>query len=220
MSYNYTSISNYPEERQRIIYPFCFWEGAFSNEEIDTICKLMNSTPVNDAYIASPDTDENIDTGNVPIAKLNQEIRRSKVSFHRPNESNQWIFDRLNALIDLMNKRWYNFDLNGYDQFQYTEYYGNENGRYGWHCDLFLGKPPKDTSIETRKLSLSLLLNNPGEDFEGGELQFGHESAHETANMKKGSIVVFPSFQLHQVKPITKGVRKSIVIWVVGPKWK
>ena len=33
---------------------------------------------------------------------------------------------------------------------------------------------------------------------------------------EKGSIVVFPSFVYHRVKPVTKGVRYSLVVWNLG----
>ncbi|WP_299006958.1 hypothetical protein [uncultured Tenacibaculum sp.] len=36
---------------------------------------------------------------------------------------------------------------------------------------------------------------------------------------EKGTIIVFPSFMMHCVTPITKGVRKSIVGWVAGPPY-
>ena len=75
---------------------------------------------------------------------------------------------------------------------------------------------------ETRKLSVTFLLNEPGVDFEGGEFEInsGEEKNAESIKMKKGDIIVFPSFMLHRVKPVTKGVRKSIVIWVMGPKFR
>ena len=59
-------------------------------------------------------------------------------------------------------------------------------------------------------------------DFEGGDFQInsGQEKDAESVKMKKGDIIVFPSFMLHRVKPVTKGVRKSIVIWVMGPKFR
>ena len=37
---------------------------------------------------------------------------------------------------------------------------------------------------------------------------------------KYGRAVLFPSFLCHRVKPVTKGIRKSLVVWVVGPKFK
>jgi PKHD-type hydroxylase len=34
--------------------------------------------------------------------------------------------------------------------------------------------------------------------------------------LSKGSLVVFPSFISHRVKPVTKGTRYSLVIWNIG----
>lgn len=219
MSYNYKSISNTPEERQRVIYPYCFWENAFTLDEIDKICDILSETVLTDAAISAADKDEN-NLESIPGPVLDTDVRKSLVSFHTPSNATQWIFDRLNHVIEMINNRWYNVDINGYDQFQYTEYHDYNQGHYGWHSDIFLGALPANSNSETRKLSLTLLLNEPGVDFEGGELQFGHESNYECAKMKKGTIVVFPSFNLHRVAPVTKGVRKSIVIWTLGPKWK
>lgn len=218
MSYSYRTVSNFPEERQRVIYPYCFWENAFTSDEIDNICKVMSESDLVDATISSVENDQSQKL--VPESILNSQIRRSSISFHVPTTENLWIFNRLNHVIEMINDRWYNVDINGYDQFQYTEYYDYNQGHYGWHSDIFLGNLPANSYSETRKLSLTLLLNEPGIDFDGGELQFGHESTHESAKMKKGTIVVFPSFGLHRVAPVTKGVRKSIVIWVLGPKWR
>ena len=38
--------------------------------------------------------------------------------------------------------------------------------------------------------------------------------------LPKGSIVVFPSFVWHRVKPITKGSRYSLVVWNLGDPFK
>jgi PKHD-type hydroxylase len=219
MSYSYRTISNNPEERQRVIYPYCFWDNAFSLEEIDKICSMMSDFPLTDAAISSMD-EKQLNEQVTPSPILNSDVRRSMVSFHLPNEANGWIFERLNHVIELINNRWYNVDINGYDQFQYTEYYDHNQGHYSWHSDIFLGTPPANSHFETRKLSLTLLLNEPGIDFDGGELQFGHESKQESAKMKKGTIIVFPSYMLHRVAPVTRGIRKSIVVWTLGPKWR
>ena len=36
----------------------------------------------------------------------------------------------------------------------------------------------------------------------------------------RGSIVVFPSFVWHRVKPVTSGTRYSLVIWNLGYPWR
>lgn len=219
MSYNYKSISNNTKERQQIIYSYCFWENAFTDDEIDKICNLMSKSTLDVAYVTDRELNNHLEESKVKPVEDNT-IRRSKVSFHKPDQSTQWIFDRLNYVVEMVNNKWYNFDLNGYDQFQYTEYDGKNNEGYSWHTDMFWGELPKDSYTETRKLSLTLLLNTPEVDFKGGELQFGRESKFESAEIKKGTIIVFPSFELHRVAPVTHGLRKSIVAWVLGPKWK
>ncbi len=74
----------------------------------------------------------------------------------------------------------------------------------------------------TRKLSITILLSEPGIDFRGGEFQIndGIESEAKTINLKKGSLFAFPSYLIHRVSPVTKGTRRSIVVWVQGPKFK
>ena len=113
-----------------------------------------------------------------------------------------------------MNEKYYRFDLNGYDMFQYTTY--DKDGKYGWHMDTRLDK---GNDQQTRKLSMTLLLND---DFEGGDFMIneGSEQKPTKVEMKKGRAIFFPSFMIHQVTPVTSGIRKSLVVWVVGPKFK
>ena len=79
---------------------------------------------------------------------------------------------------------------------------------------------PRD--VEIRKLSITMLLNEPGIDFEGGgfEINNGRESESLKVETKRGRIIAFPSFMIHRVAPVTKGTRKSLVVWVLGPKFK
>lgn len=155
---------------------------------------------------------------------LRKDIRESKVKFISRDNENGWIFDRFNDSINRQNADYYGFDLYGYDSFQYTVYEGDKNGQYDWHSDLLYGTELGDTlhNSITRKLTLVMLLNEPEVDFTGGEFQMnvGREESAITMDMKRGTIVMFPSFILHRVKPVLSGVRKSIVIWVEGPKFR
>lgn len=144
-------------------------------------------------------------------------IRLSHVRFFTLDGENQWIFELLGKVIGHINKEaGYDFELNGIEPIQYTTY--NVGGYYDWHMDTYVRS---ERPQEQRKLSLSILLND---DFEGGELQFNisSQSLAITAlgHEPKGRIVGFPSFVLHRVTPVTKGTRKSLVVWVTGPKWK
>ena len=84
--------------------------------------------------------------------------------------------------------------------------------------DSFIGK--------VRKLSLTLNLNKPGE-YEGGNLMFDFGTHNQTEQFiecteirPQGSIIVFPSHIYHQVTPVTKGTRYSLVLWCSGYPFK
>jgi PKHD-type hydroxylase len=67
---------------------------------------------------------------------------------------------------------------------------------------------------------MSLLLSDPNE-FEGGELQVKPDSDDiKFLEQKQGRAWFFPSYTLHRVAPVTKGVRRSLVLWVGGPPFK
>ena len=69
------------------------------------------------------------------------------------------------------------------------------------------------------------MLNRPGVDFEGGDLEFEISGPHAeernvTHHLKYADAIFYPSYVWHRVKPVTSGIRKSLVGWVRGPQWK
>tara|TARA_X000000368_G_scaffold66480_1_gene47792 strand:- start:248 stop:877 length:630 start_codon:yes stop_codon:yes gene_type:complete len=118
---------------------------------------------------------------------------------------------------------------------QYTEY--QEGEYYDWHVDddidrcLFNDKllTSADNHGENlavlngeriRKLSFTIQLSDP-EDYEGGELEFkGNDDEPFFPPNKKGTIIIFDSRTRHRVCKVKSGVRRSLVGWVVGPRWK
>ena len=200
-------LSNDPFEKRRIIYSSVWWDGAFTEKELmelEDYCsqdELKPSTTVGDG--------ENCEY-----------IRKSKLNFYYKNKSNSWIFDKFNYVIESLNNDYYNFDLYGYDSFQYTVYNSENEGKYDWHMDSILNTITEGPERSTRKLSLVMLLSEPRKDFTGGEFQIDIGSNPQTIDMHRGKIVAFPSFIIHRVKPVLTGIRKSIVIWVEGPKFR
>ena len=118
---------------------------------------------------------------------------------------------------------------------QYTRY--GEGQFYGWHNDAGLATQYKpvangnraegiaqdfvNENIElVRKLSFSVQLSDP-DDYEGGNVQLLDEAGNSyIAPRKRGCVVLFDSRTQHRVLKVTKGTRRSIVGWVVGPRWK
>ena len=98
------------------------------------------------------------------------------------------------------------------EQAQYTEY--PEGGFYDWHmdCDLVMNKEPP-----IRKISMTLVLSHESE-FEGGGLELGKKD--NIIKPKQGHAIFFASFINHRVVPITKGLRKSLVMWFGGESFR
>ena len=121
------------------------------------------------------------------------------------------------------------------ENLQYTQY--GEGQFYNWHVDAGIDSCYKPQNIlrsavndpqdnlnvnneYVRKLSFSLQLSDP-EDYRGGEVQFLDTSGKSYFMPKqRGTIAFFDSRTSHRVRKVKSGMRKSIVGWVIGPRWK
>ena len=111
------------------------------------------------------------------------------------------------------NKTMWNFNLYSViDSIQYTVY-SEGGGHYDWHMDIGPG------SISHRKVSVTIQLSDPSE-YEGGDLELWYGGGVIQIPKNKGLTVIFPSFSMHRVTPITKGTRKSLVLWLGGEHYK
>jgi PKHD-type hydroxylase len=120
--------------------------------------------------------------------------------------------------IILLNAEFYRYDVYGFDYIQFGKYDAKDRGLYVWHMDSMFNDSNPHPGL-FRKLSVTLLLND---DFDGGKFQFmlGSPEAISEPEMSVGTMILFPSYISHQVTEVTKGCRMSLVVWVVGPRFK
>ena len=183
------------------IPPFVWWEGAFTENELDDLQQKARKAEQN-AQVGGGGS-----SGNV-----NQKIRRSQVSWMENNPNTEWVFKKLADVVSKLNAENYNFDLTGFGEpLQLTNYDQSENGMYGWHQDYGRGV--------SRKMSITVQLTDPSE-YEGGNLQMMTTGEPVNVRKQRGLVAVFPSYVLHQVTPVTQGSRQSLVAWVSGPAFK
>ena len=144
-----------------------------------------------------------------------------------------WIYKELHPYVHMANKNaGWNFEWDRSESCQFTKY--KHNQYYDWHCDSWdkpYNKPNTPDHGKIRKLSMTCQLTD-GSEYEGGELEFDFRNydphmREEVKHLKKakeilpkGSIIVFPSFVWHRVKPVTKGKRYSLVMWSLGYPFK
>lgn len=121
------------------------------------------------------------------------------------------IMARVWNLLAMINDKYFGFELDGMEHLQYTLY--RQGDYFSWHMDKGSDSP------RPRKLSMTLQLSSPAE-YEGGELELNTGSSFALAPNTLGSVVAFPSWILHQVRPVTKGERRSLVVWAGGPSFK
>jgi len=95
---------------------------------------------------------------------------------------------------------------------QFTKY-DSSGEHYSKHTDMSYEKIPQ------RKLSFSIQLSEPT-DYVGGDLIIYLNSHGTVLNRDQGIMSAFHSYTLHEVVPVTSGVRYSLVGWVLGPNYK
>jgi PKHD-type hydroxylase len=126
--------------------------------------------------------------------------------------ANAWLGNLLMHIANSANVS-YGFDLIFPREASVTRY--KENGHYVWHHDIDWRWHPCQ-----RKLSISIQLSDSN-DYEGGNLEFKDVSIENEEMMRqKGTVIVFPSYLVHRVTPVTKGERKALVSWIEGPSWR
>ncbi len=178
---------------------YYWFENGFTTQEIDTIVNGSLDYEFQKAII--------MDEGNT------DKFRKSNIKWLPFDSKWEWVIDKIMSQVTEANKTIWNFDLKSIiDNIQYTEYEGN-GGHYDWHLDIGPG------SISHRKISITIQLSDP-EEYVGGDLQIMTGSEYTTVPRGKGTVVIFPSFLLHRVVPLTSGNRKSLVLWVGGDHYK
>lgn len=188
---------------------------TFDNFLTDKECELVTNY-IDTTYTLSPGLNRD---NQITIN------RNSSIAFVEPSEGINWLYEKILSKILPINQKYQKFDLTHLDRFQYVTY---GQGQYLEHHtdDYFdyLQVNGENRDLLLRKLSISIGLND---EYEGGEFEIQNfkgsvEEPYSISKfkLKKGTAIIFPSFQLHKVHKVTEGTRKAIVAWFFGPKWR
>ena len=161
-------------------------------------------------------------TTNFEIGKVNFEIGKGAKPDVRTSEVS-WLLDDhvikyIEQNVKLVNDQKYRYNLTYIEPIQCSLY--RKGGFYAKHED-------DDFSNEynlLRKLSFVVCLSDEDE-YEGGDFMIYHsalvgdDKEFKPIKLKRNEAIFFPSYITHEVKPVTKGIRKTLVGWASGPNF-
>ena len=173
----------------------------FTPEQCQLIINAGRSEPVQNGQV-----------GGGAAGVVDTKTRTSHISWIPFNKMPE-MYSTLEQIVNKTNNNHFGFEgVKITEQAQYTEY--PAGGFYDWHIDsdiVGMNEPP------VRKISMTCLLSHESE-FEGGGLELMSDG--KIARPKQGQAIFFASYIRHRVIPITKGVRKSLVMWFGGPSFR
>ena len=141
-------------------------------------------------------------------------IKTSELSFIRYS----YIASLLNKFLGFCmssNVNYFGFDLFpiNFDKVLTFNTY-NQDNEYSWHIDA-------DSEHPVRDIKLTAMINCSEEKYEGGELVLFKGSEVKCPEFEEpGSAIVFPSFTNHKVNKVLSGKRKTLAMWMRGPKFR
>jgi len=176
----------------------------FTPEQCNQIIKIGHSQPREEAKVGHKerkggehDTKKRITHISwIPFKTMPEMYKEIEVTMHRTN-GNHFGFEGMTLS----------------EPAQFTEY--PKGGFYDWHmdCDVHCQYEPP-----VRKISMTVLLSDPSE-FKGGDLEFMTQG-NKPPDLQQGQAIFFASYIRHRVAKVTKGVRRSLVMWFNGPRFK
>jgi|TARA_R110002020_G_scaffold253266_1_gene467015 PKHD-type hydroxylase len=184
------------------IQPYAFWENAFTKIECESIIKIAKKKGLTQGKSGATLQD----------SINNKDSRQSKICWLYASDDMDWVFRKVTDIVLSLNKQFFQFNLFGLSEgFQFTNYVAPSD-KFKKHID-------RNINFPVRKLSMSIQLTDP-KKYEGGELVLYNNEKGDIVNKEQGTLILFPSFILHEVTPITKGERNSLVSWVTGDNFK
>jgi PKHD-type hydroxylase len=174
---------------------------AFSVEECERIIASIALVPADEALLVGKTRDHN--------------QRCAELVWVDDVDGMGWVMDRLIELVRTSNRDQFDFDLRDFAESpQVATYRATSGGHFAWHSDIGGGPLARQ-----RKLTLVLQLSKPS-SYEGGNLQVMPGAQVLAASRDQGCVSIFASFSLHQVTPVTQGIRHSLTVWAHGPSFR
>ena len=193
------------QEHDTAHWKFCTWSSFFTKEQ----CKEISDF-IDDNYSLSGPGEFSAKTSNGESLKQISNVKN--IQYGKIKHLISALVD--SAFYHAQNK--FGYLTNGpfnVEQLNFNTYDSNTKDQYLWHID--------ESPNSQEDIKLTLLMNLSTENYEGGEFQtyIYDEQNHEEFN-QPGGVIMFKSHIHHRVLPVTKGIRKSLAMFITGPRFR
>lgn len=175
-------------------------------------CEWLIAT-VNQRYMGS----EGQVGGRGPNGTVKVERRKATgTSVAKQDDAFNWVLNRTLAFVRRQNAMYWqykipsNYSSELIEDMHFVMYDGSLKGFYDWHSDTAVAGPRS-----LRKISAVAILSSRA-NYTGGEFMLKPEHKEIKVAPEQGSLILFPSFVLHKVDPVTSGLRHSLVMQIGG----
>lgn len=194
----------YPvQQYSRILNRFCVASGVFTQDEVEQILDLEDLQKFQKGSVGN---------GNKG-GKVDKNVRDSEIMWVYHDQNCDWLYSKFSSVVSAINYDHFMFDIEMFENFQYTKYTAKDKQHYDWHIDASNLSTPYE-----RKISATVVLTDPSK-YEGGEFEIvmnGRVDEPVVLKPNLGDVIFFASYMPHRVRPVTSGIRKSLVCWVMG----
>ena len=200
---NTTTVPVQPKDTWN--WKYYTWTNYFNKEEVELISEFIENN-----YIGYEDISQGAKTED---GEYKKQISTVKIIDYETVEP---LLSRLvKEAFSVVNLQfgYTTFGPHPGDHLLYNTYQSKDKDHYHWHFD--------NSNSATHDMKLTLLVNLSTESYEGGEFQtyIFSETSHPDFD-KPGSAIMFLSNLNHRVLPVTSGTRKSLTMFICGPKFR
>lgn len=185
----------------------------FTAEECDRIIRDVTANPLEAAVVVNPSFENDRLQSKEQVQKI--QSRRSRTAGLDRNHGNfSDVYNRILQTVAQQNDKFWreriprNFNSDMMENIQFGMYEATDKGHYNWHSDTGV-----KGALAKRKLSAVLMLSDP-DSYTGGVFQIQATAKSTDFHLKRGTLVIFPSYVLHRVTEVLTGVRYSLAVWI------
>tara|TARA_B110000196_G_C20802448_1_gene500835 strand:- start:45 stop:626 length:582 start_codon:yes stop_codon:yes gene_type:complete len=181
------------------------WTNVFNKNEVKQICEFIENNYVK---LEGPELGAHDKDGN-----YKKQISSVKVIHYETIEPLISRLIKLAFQVANLDFGYITFGPHPRDSLLYNTYHSENKDCYNWHYD--------ESRSPLSDVKLTLLVNLSTEPYEGGEFEMYLDSETSDSRFDKpGSAIMFKSHFNHRVLPVTSGIRKSLAMFITGPRFR